>query len=90
MLSIPSGVYKMVEKITPNFNRFIKKIKVVLTSSFIPATRFEKTSKVVVIEFTPGKRRIYGVLTFVHELGYALSILKCVDKGMDPYKKTRY
>jgi len=92
---IPDDVYKMVksEKIVPNFEEFIKRIKVVQKTDFCPATLFDKNTGIINIEFlVEGRKiyRIYGLLTFVHELGHAISMLKYADKGLDPYKKSRY
>lgn len=90
---IPHDVYKMIKKIVPNFNKFIERIKVTRKTDFSPATVFKKNTGTVVIKFLVGERRvyrIYGVLSFVHELGHAISMLNHADKGRDPYQKSRY
>jgi len=87
---IPNDVYKMVKEMVPNFEKITKRIKVVEKLDFYPVTRYKKDTKSVTIEFSAGERRIYGVLDFVHELGHAMAVLKCVDKGIDPYSKSKY
>ena len=87
---IPDDVYQMVRKIIPDFDKFLKRIKLIRKTGFSPTTVFKKSTKTVVIEFLFGEKRIYSVLTLVHELGHAIAMLKCADKGIDPYKKSKY
>jgi hypothetical protein len=87
---IPDDVYKMVRKMVPDFDKFLKRIKLTKKTAFSPAAIFKKSTKTVVIEFWFGEKRIYSVLTLVHELGHAIAMLKCADKGIDPYEKSKY
>jgi hypothetical protein len=90
---IPDDVYKMIKPIVPNFDKLIKRIKVTQKTDFSSATVFKKDTKTVVIKFLIGERkiyRIYEVLTFIHELGHAFSMLDCADSGKDPYQNSKY
>lgn len=90
---IPDDVYNMAEKMIPDIEKMLDRIKVINDVDFLfphSSARYEENTKSVLINTAAGERRIYGLLDFVHELGHALSTLKVADKGLDPLKKSKY
>lgn len=88
---IPDDIYRLIEDVFPKIKikEIFPRIKIEKIKDFNPAARFIKKTKSVTIE-VPTKPSIYNALTFVHELGHAISFIKLAEKGIDPYKKSKY
>lgn len=87
--SIPEDVYRLAKKAFPEVEKIIPRIQIGPVADINPAAKFIKETKSVLIE-VPTKPSIYNALSFVHELGHALSFVKLADKGIDPYSKNYY
>jgi len=88
--SIPDDIYRLAEEAFPEIKKILPRIKIdEKIKDFYPRAKFIKETKSVVIE-VPTKPSIYNALTFVHELGHAISFMKLAEKGIDPLTKSRY
>jgi len=87
--SIPDDVHRLAKNAFPEVERVIPRIEIKQKMGCYSYAKFIKETKSVLIE-VPTKPSIYNALTFVHELGHALSLLELADKGVDPYTKSRY
>lgn len=87
--SIPDDVYRLAKGVFPEVEKVIPRIEIGPVVDINPAAKFIKETKSVFIE-VPSKPSIYNALSFVHELGHALSFVKLADEGIDPYSKSRY
>lgn len=86
---IPEDVYELAGKEWPEFKKYFSKIKIRKMRDFFPRTKFEKEDKSVFIGIPP-KRNIYNLLTFVHELGHAIGMLRRLEFGENLVGVTRY
>lgn len=86
---VPEDIYRLTEKVLPKVKEIIPLIKIEKVKDFNPSARFVKETKSVIIK-APTKPSIYNALTFVHELGHALSFVELAEKGIDPLTKSIY
>src|SRR3972149_6131819 len=90
---IPDDVYNMAEKMKPGIKKILDRIKIINDVDYLyphSSAKYEKNTKSVSINIAAGERRIYGLLSFVHELGHAISMLKLADRGLDLNKKRKF
>jgi hypothetical protein len=88
-LNIPEDVYKLAEKKLPEIKNVISKIKIEKRTNLNSGARYDWKNQIVVIQVST-KSSIYNALTFIHELGHAISFLKLVENNIDPMSKSRY
>lgn len=87
--AIPNDVYRLAKSAFPEIEKIIPRIKIEKIKDFNPRAKFIKETKSVIIEAST-KPSIYNALTFVHELGHAISFIKLAEKGIDPLSKNKY
>ena len=87
--SIPDDVYHLAKDVFPEVEKIIPRIEVGPITGFYSLAKFIKETKSVFIK-VPSKPTVYNALTFVHELGHALSFIKLADEGVDPLSKSKY
>jgi len=87
--SIPDDVYRLAKRAFPEVEKIIPRIEIGPVTDFCPSAKFIKETKSVLIQ-VPNKNCICNFLTFVHELGHALSLIRLADKGIDPRSKSKY
>jgi len=87
--SIPDDIYRSAQGAFPFIKEIIPRIKIEKKTGIDPGAMFIKETKSVLLK-VPTKPSIYNALTFVHELGHAISLLKLADEGINPLSKSRY
>lgn len=87
---IPDDVYRLAKGVFPEVEKIIPRIEIGPITGFYPFAKFIKETKSVFIK-VPSTLSIYKALSFVHELGHALSFIELADRGIDPLsKRSRY
>jgi len=87
--SIPNDVYHLAKDAFPEIEKILPRIGIGPVTDFNPSAKFIKETKSVFIK-VPSKPSIYNALSFVHELGHALSFIRLADEGIDPLSKSYY
>lgn len=87
--TIPDDIYRLAKGVFPEVEKIIPRIEIGPVTGFYPFAMFIKKTKSVFIK-VPSKPCICNALTFVHELGHALSFIELADKGINPLSKSRY
>ncbi|MDO8551787.1 MAG: hypothetical protein Q7S03_03875 [bacterium] len=87
--TFPEHVYQLAKMICPEIEKIIPRIEIGPRMGINPYAKYIKETKSVYLSVT-ARSDIYNVLTFVHELGHALSFIRLADSGIDPYSKSSY
>ena len=87
--SIPDDVYRLAKDAFPEIEKILPRIEIGPVTDFNPSAKFIKETKSILIKVSTNPS-IYNALSFVHELGHALSFVKLADKGIDPLSKSYY
>lgn len=87
--TIPDDIYRLAKGVFPEVEKIIPRIEIGPVTGFYPLAMFIKKTKSVLIK-VPSKPCICNALTFVHELGHALSFIRLADKGIDPLSESKY
>jgi len=87
--SIPDDIYRLAKGVFPEVEKIIPRIEIGKKTDFNSSAKFVKETGSVLIK-VPTKPSIYNALTFVHELGHALSFVELADKKIDPLSKSYY
>ena len=88
--SVPDDILETIKKKAPQVATIIPKIEIRKLTDFHPNTWYDEKNKKVVIFVTSGKTSICGALSFLHEIGHAVVMLDCLEKGTNPMREGKY
>lgn len=79
-----------IKKIDPRFGKYKSKIDFKSKGVFYSLAHYNKAKKRVEISFRDQSTDYFFMMDTIHEVGHALDLLEKVEKGIDPYKLSKF